>query len=52
MVVCSLDGIQEGLMKNSPKFSGRPSIFSDRVLFDGHSEGGRTKYIYEHCGQN
>ena len=44
VVVCSLDGIQEGLVKNSPMFSGRSSFLSNRELFNGHSDGGEAKF--------
>ena len=40
VVACSVEAIQEGLIKNSHKFSGRSAIFSNRVLFNGHTDGG------------
>ena len=42
VVACSVEAIQEGLIKNSHKFSGRSSIFSNRVLFNGRSDGGKN----------
>ena len=48
VVACSLEAIQEGLVKNSPKFSGRSAIFSNGVLFNGHTDGGINR-LFAYC---
>lgn len=40
VVVCSLEGIEEGLVKKSPVFGGRPKGFLSNEFFSGGVDGG------------
>ncbi|XP_053376322.1 cytochrome P450 1A2-like [Mercenaria mercenaria] len=40
VVVCSLEGIEEGLVKKSPVFGGRPKEFLPHSFFNGCTDGG------------
>ncbi|XP_060563810.1 cytochrome P450 1B1-like [Ruditapes philippinarum] len=40
VIVCSLEGIEEGLLKKSPSFGGRPRDFLPPTLFNGCHDGG------------
>lgn len=41
VVVCSLEGIEEALLKKSPVFGGRPKGFLPHEFFNGCVDGGK-----------
>ena len=47
VIVCSLEGIEEGLLKKSPSFGGRPRDFLPHTLFNGCQDRGSIyKFLF------